>query len=71
MKAILYLKVGVHNWVEFLEYTMDHCIATGLSVIAVDVDNSRIAGVLLVKDFNYVIKKNPRNAHAHFRRAFS
>lgn len=24
-----------------------------------------------VKDFDYVIKKNPRNAHAHFRRAFS
>ena len=24
-----------------------------------------------VKDFNEVIKKNPKNAHAHFRRAFS
>jgi Tfp pilus assembly protein PilF len=24
-----------------------------------------------VKDFDVVIKKNPRNAHAHFRRAFS
>ena len=24
-----------------------------------------------VKDFDNVIKKNPRNAHAHFRRAFS
>ena len=24
-----------------------------------------------VKDFDYVIKKNPRNAHAYFRRAFS
>ena len=24
-----------------------------------------------VKDFDVVIKKNPKNAHAHFRRAFS
>jgi hypothetical protein len=24
-----------------------------------------------VDDFSLVIKKNPRNAHAHFRRAFS
>jgi hypothetical protein len=24
-----------------------------------------------VKDFDAVIKKNPKNAHAHFRRAFS
>jgi tetratricopeptide (TPR) repeat protein len=24
-----------------------------------------------VKDFDMVIKKNPKNAHAHFRRAFS
>ena len=24
-----------------------------------------------VVDFNLVIKKNPKNAHAHFRRAFS
>mmetsp|Transcript_106837 Transcript_106837/g.147884 ORF Transcript_106837/g.147884 Transcript_106837/m.147884 type:complete len:84 (-) Transcript_106837:94-345(-) len=24
-----------------------------------------------VEDFNEVIKKNPKNAHAHFRRAFS
>ena len=24
-----------------------------------------------VQDFNAVIKKNPKNAHAHFRRAFS
>ena len=24
-----------------------------------------------VKDFNLLIKKNPKNAHAHFRRAFS
>ena len=24
-----------------------------------------------VKDFDYVVKKNPKNAHAHFRRAFS
>lgn len=24
-----------------------------------------------VEDFSMVIKKNPKNAHAHFRRAFS
>ena len=24
-----------------------------------------------ITDFNLVIKKNPKNAHAHFRRAFS
>jgi tetratricopeptide (TPR) repeat protein len=24
-----------------------------------------------VKDFDAVIKKNPKNAHGHFRRAFS
>lgn len=24
-----------------------------------------------VEDFNAVIKRNPKNAHAHFRRAFS
>ena len=24
-----------------------------------------------VADFNSVVKKNPKNAHAHFRRAFS
>ena len=24
-----------------------------------------------VADFNEVVKKNPKNAHAHFRRAFS
>ena len=26
---------------------------------------------MAVEDFNLVIKKNPKNAHAHFRRAFS
>jgi hypothetical protein len=24
-----------------------------------------------IEDFSLVIKKNPKNAHAHFRRAFS
>tara|TARA_B110000285_G_C14989489_1_gene545556 strand:- start:104 stop:364 length:261 start_codon:yes stop_codon:yes gene_type:complete len=31
------------------------------------IDNHELA----VTDFNMVIKKNPKNAHAYFRRAFS
>jgi hypothetical protein len=31
------------------------------------IDNHELA----VTDFNLVIKKNPKNAHAYFRRAFS
>jgi ribosomal protein S18 acetylase RimI-like enzyme len=48
------MKVGLSDWVEFVEYWMDHCATNGLSVIAVDEDNYRVAGVFIVRDLFYL-----------------
>ena len=40
-----------HDWVEFVEYWMDHCSTNILSVIAIDVKNHRVAGAFIAHDF--------------------
>ena len=44
------MKTHLHDWVEFIDYWMDHCSSNSLSVIAMDVEKSCIAGVLIVRD---------------------
>ena len=44
------MKTNLHDWVEFVDYWMDHCASNGLSVIALDVEKSRIAGVFIIRD---------------------
>ena len=38
------------DWVEFVDYWMDHCSSNGLSVIAVDPKCNRVAGAFIVRD---------------------
>ena len=38
------------DWLEFVNYWMDHCSTNGLSVIALDKENCRVAGVFIVRD---------------------
>ena len=38
------------DWLEFFNYWMDHCSTNGLSVIALDKENCRVAGVFIVRD---------------------
>jgi len=44
------MTVELHDWVEFHEYSMEGCSSNGLSVIAVDTDSGRLAGVFIVRD---------------------
>ena len=38
------------DWIEFVEYWMDHCSTNGMSVIAINTKNHRVAGVFIVRD---------------------
>jgi len=38
------------DWVEFVDYWMDHCSSNGMSVVALDEENHRVAGVFIVRD---------------------
>ena len=44
-KAVSFLE-----WIEFVEHWMDHCSSNGMSVIAIDEENHRIAGAFIVRD---------------------
>lgn len=44
------MKTNYHDWVEFVDFWMDHCSTNGLSVYALDEQNHRIAGVFIVRD---------------------
>ena len=44
------METHLHDWVEFIDYWMDHCASNGLSVIAIDVDKGSLAGVFIVRD---------------------
>lgn len=46
-------KVDLQQWVEFVDYWMDHCSSNGLSVYALDEESHRIAGVFIVRDLFY------------------
>lgn len=38
------------DWIEFIDYWMDHCSTNGLSVIAIDEKNHCLAGAFIVRD---------------------
>jgi ribosomal protein S18 acetylase RimI-like enzyme len=38
------------DWIEFIDYWMTTCSQNGLSVIAIDIVNFRVAGALIVRD---------------------
>lgn len=42
--------VSFLDWIEFVEYWMDHCSSNGMSVIAIDEESHRIAGAFIVRD---------------------
>ena len=44
------MKTGYIDWLEFVDYWMEHCSTNGLSVIALDKENCRVAGVFIVRD---------------------
>ena len=44
------MKAHLHDWVEFVEFWMDHCSSNELSVYALDEEEHRIAGVFIVRD---------------------
>ena len=50
------LKARYHDWVEFIDFWMDHCAANGLSVYALDEQTHRIAGVFIVRDLLWIIQ---------------
>ena len=44
------MKTTLMDWLEFTNFWMDHCTTNGLSVVALDRENCRVAGVFLVRD---------------------
>eukprot|EP00092_Neocalanus_flemingeri_P005544 GFUD01005975.1.p1 GENE.GFUD01005975.1~~GFUD01005975.1.p1 ORF type:complete len:310 (+),score=55.30 GFUD01005975.1:117-1046(+) len=48
------MRTELHDWVEFVDYWMDHCSSNGLSVMAMDVERGSIAGVAIVRDLMMV-----------------
>ena len=44
------MKTHLHDWVEFVDYWMDHCCSNNMSVIALDAKHHRVAGVFIVRD---------------------
>jgi len=46
------MKTNFLDWVEFMDYWMDHCSTNGISVMAIDEQTHRIAGVFIVRDLS-------------------
>ena len=44
------MKTKYIDWLEFVDYWMEHCSTNGLSVVALDKENCRVAGVFIVRD---------------------
>lgn len=44
------MKTELHDWVEFVDYWMDHCSSNGMSVMAIDEEKHRVAGAFIVRD---------------------
>jgi len=44
------MKTNFLDWVEFVDYWMDHCSTNGMSVVALHEKSHRIAGVFIVRD---------------------
>ena len=44
------------GWIEFVEFWMDHCSSNQLSVIAIDDEEKRVAGVFIVRDLLMIPK---------------
>ena len=42
------MKTEYIDWLEFVDYWMEHCSTNGLSVVALDKENCRVAGVFIV-----------------------
>ena len=44
------MKTHLYDWVEFVDYWMDHCSSNGMRVFAFDEENHRVAGAFIVRD---------------------
>lgn len=44
------MKTTLADWVEFVDYWADHCSENGMSVVALDEKNHRVAGAFIVRD---------------------
>merc|ERR1712168_835269 len=44
------MKTEYIDWLEFVDYWMEHCSTNELSVVALDEENCRVAGVFIVRD---------------------
>lgn len=44
------METKLHDWVEFVEYWMDHCSSNGLSIMCLDEAKHRVAGAFIVRD---------------------
>ena len=44
------MKTHLYDWVEFVDYWMDHCSSNGMSVFALDEENHRVSGAFIVRD---------------------
>jgi len=53
------------EYFEFVDLWIDHCVAKGMSVFALDEEACRIAGVFLVRDFNYIPEQLDEKYHAN------
>ena len=43
------MKTHLYDWVEFVDYWMDHCSSNQMSVFALDEENHRVAGAFIVR----------------------
>ena len=43
-------RASIKDWVEFVDYWMDHCSTNGLSVMCLDPMDHRVAGAFIVRD---------------------
>lgn len=44
------MKAEYIDWLEFIDYWMEHCASNGLSVVALDKENCRVAGAFIARD---------------------
>ena len=42
------------DWLEFHNYWMEHCVENGMSVMAINKADARLAGVMTVRNMDYM-----------------
>lgn len=47
-------RASLPDWVEFVDFWMDHCSTNGLSVVCLDPTNHRVAGAFIVRELLHI-----------------